>query len=300
MSPVKTWLQALRVPFLTASLVPVVLGTAVAWQKIRHIDWFLFFLALLGVACLQSGTNLANDYFDHLSKNDDSNLTPTPVSGGSRVIQEGLLPAATVLKSALVFFGVGSLIGIYLAWHLRSAEILWLGVVGVFCGFFYTAAPLKLGYRGLGEMLVGLCFGPLPVMGAYCVQTQRITPEAFWASVPVGILIALVVFINEFPDHNADKAVGKKTLVVSLGPERAIKVYRASLAVTYIYTAILICMRVFPISTLPVFLTLPLAFRAVRVSKDNLRNVPGLLPANFATIQLHLVFGLLLSAGFLF
>ena len=296
---IKIWLKAFRLPFITATVVPIVLGNTIAWHDIGTLNFLHFWLTLIGISFLHLGTNLSNDYFDHKTNNDELNSTPTPVSGGSRVIQEKLLPAVKILCASLIFFGLGSMIGIYLAWELKSGMILALGIIGVFCGFFYTSFPIKIGYRGLGEAIVGLCFGPLVVFGSYYVQVNKFSLNPIWASVPVGILIFLVLFINEFHDCKADEMVGKKTLVVLMGKRRSVRLFHNLLWIIYFYMFLCVVSGALPLSTLIVFFILPFVFKIYFVSKANYSRATELLPANFATIGLHLSFGLLLSVGFI-
>lgn len=296
---IRLWAYAMRLPFLTATVVPVVLGASIAWYDLGTCDWLLFLLTLAGIAFLNIGTNLANDYFDHLSGNDAANKTPTPFSGGSRVIQDGKIKPRSILAVSLGFFAAGSLLGLYLNQRTAGNIVLWLGIIGVVSGFFYAGFPLKLGYRGIGELLIGTCFGPLVVIGSYVVQTGRISKTAFAASLPVGLLIGLVVFINEFPDFEADRSVGKRTLVVLLGKSNALMVYHISLILLFLYSITVVAAGWLPAHILIVLLTLPLALKAYGVSKKHFRSVQDLLPANAATIGLHLSFGLLLSFGFI-
>jgi len=295
----KIWLKALRLPFLTATLVPVVLGSTVAWHTEGTFSWFYFFLTLLGISFIHTATNLTNDYFDHRTKNDEFNLDPTPFSGGSRVIQDGLIPAKSILSAAMLCFAIGSIIGLYLNLRLDGNIILFMGVTGILIGFYYTAGPLRIGYRGIGEFIVGFCFGPLVVMGSYYVQANAFSLYPLLASIPVGILILLVLYINEFPDRDADKAVNKRTLVVILGKERAMKIYNLLLASVYLYIIILSILHLLPFYTLIILLTAPMAFSAYSVSKKNFNRIRELLPANAMTIGLHLTIGLLISAGFI-
>lgn len=294
----KIWLQAARAPFLTATFIPVILGTGVAWYQTNAFRLSYFLLALAGVSFLHTGTNLMNDYFDHRSGNDVVNKNYTKFNGGSRVIQDGLITPRGVLLFALSCFIAGSLLGLWLNYQMKTNVILFLGIIGVFCGFFYTAAPVKIGYTGLGELIVGLCFGPLVVLGAHYVQSGMLSWVAFWASIPVGILIGLVLYINEFPDYEADKSVEKRTLVVRLGKSAAIKVYQALLLSTYCFVVIGVIGKILPVFTLVMLVTLPLSFKTLRVSGKNYDKVTELLPANAATIGLHSLSGVLLTIGF--
>ncbi|MBW2999615.1 1,4-dihydroxy-2-naphthoate octaprenyltransferase [Candidatus Woesearchaeota archaeon] len=296
---IKNILILLRLPFTTASIVPVILGTAIAWNEVGSINWIYFFAAFIGVICVHLGSNIANDYFDHKSGNDEANKTPTPFSGGSRVIQDKLLTPKQVISTSVIFLAIGVILGLYLVISLRSWELLLIGVAGLLGGFFYTAPPLKIGYRGVGEIVIALCFGVLPVLGAYYVQAQAFSLTAFLASIPVAVLIGLVLFINEFPDYDADKKVGKKTIVVIMGKENSMKVYFSLVIFAYLFIAITVILKQFPLWALISLLTLPLAAKALIVAKNNYKKIKELMPANGMTIMMHLFTGLLLSLGFI-
>ncbi len=295
----KIWIRAARLPFLTATFVPVILGTAVAWYRTGSFNLIYFVLALATVALAHLGTNLTNDYYDHLSGNDAANRNFSPFSGGSRVIQDGQIAAKHILYAALLCFGGATILGACLFAVTRHLAVILFGLTGIVCGFFYTASPVRIGYRTLGEFAVGFGFGPLTVIGSYWIQTFSFDLVVVAASVPVGILIMLVLLINEFPDYEADRAVGKRTLVVSLGREKAIVVYQSLVALTYAFVVAMVVVRVFPIFCLAVFLSTPIAYKAIAVSRRHYANPPDLLPANAATIALHLLVGILLAAGFL-
>jgi len=150
---IRLWARATRAPFFQAIIIPIVLGTTVAWYKtgIFHPGYFL--LALLASVFMNAGTNLANDYFDHKSGSDQANNEPTAFSGGSRVIQQGLISPEHIFIAALLFFGLAILVGLELFQQL-GWPILIFGTIGLLSGYSYTASPLKLGYRGCGEFLV--------------------------------------------------------------------------------------------------------------------------------------------------
>ena len=170
-------------------------------------------------------------------------------------------------------------------------------MIGIFLGFFYTAKPIRIGYGSLGELVVGIGFGPLIVVGSYYVQVQTLPFNVFLISIPISILIALVLFINEFPDCNSDKKVGKRTLVVILGKKNAVVLYDILLASIYLLIASFIALKILPLACLIVFLSLPLAFKAFTVSKENFNKIYELLPVNAVTIALHSVIGVLLCVG---
>ena len=292
------WVVKLRAPFFTADLAPVLLGTALAWARAGAFNFWYFLLTLIGAVCLNAGTNMTNDYFDHVWGSDEVNTEfANPFTGGSRLIQMGLVKPKEMLWQGVGFFVVGGLIGLFLAFT-RSWAVLWLGIIGVFCGYFYTAPPFRLARTGLGELAVGACFGPLMVLGAYVVQTQALDWEPVIASLPVGLLIALVLWINEFQDMPADAAVGKNHLVVRLGRKRATTLYGALLALVYLsLVAGVLFAGVTPFALLGL-LTAPLAWKAYSVARVHYDHPQELVPANALTIRTHLLTGLLLALGY--
>lgn len=293
------WVIKLRVPFFTADLVPVLLGTTLAWARTGTFNLWYFLLTLLGAVCLNAGTNMVNDYFDHVWGSDEVNTEfANPFTGGSRLIQMGLVKPKEMLWQGIGFFVAGSLIGLFLA-YTRSWAILWMGLFGVFCGYFYTAPPFRLAGTGLGELVVGLCFGPLMVVGAYVVQTQTLAWEPVVASLPVMLLITLVLWINEFQDAPADAAVGKTHLVVRLGRRRAATVYGALLAGAYLSLIAGVLLAGVTPFALVGLLTAPLAWKAYQVARVHYDHPQELVPANALTIRTHLLTGLLLALGYL-
>lgn len=293
------WYTEVRPAFLTAAALPVLLGTVIAWALTGAISWVYFLLALLAGVLLQAGTNVMNDYFDHRSGNDEANQEfVRPFSGGSRLIQLGLLSPVEVLTEGLFLFAAGTLLGIYLA-LTRGPFIFALGAIAILSGFFYTGRPFNWASRGLGEIMVGLNFGPLMVLGAYYVQTQQLSWLPVLAGLPLGFLIAAVLYINEFPDYNADKKVGKKTWVVRLGKERAVWGYGVIMAAVYISLLIGVLVGKLPPVTLIMALTLPLAIRAIQLARRYYANSFDLAPANALTITGHLLVGLLLTLAYI-
>jgi len=242
------------------------------------------------------GTNVSNDYFDHLSGNDEINRHLTPFSGGSRVIQEGLIAPRTILTVALAGMAIGTAIGIYLVFK-RGLALLPIGLAGVFLGYFYTARPIQYGYRGVGELMVGILLGPLSVLGAYFVQTQTFGTNVFLASIPIGLLVALILYINEFPDYEADRAVNKRHLIVRLGRKRASLGYPLIVAGIYLSVIIPAALKIFPIMALLPILTLPIAIQAIRVALAYYDDPGKIIPAQAQTVLLHLSIGLLLCIG---
>ncbi|MGB8226604.1 MAG: 1,4-dihydroxy-2-naphthoate octaprenyltransferase [Sedimentisphaerales bacterium] len=230
-SKITLWLSELRAPFFTASALPVIVGTAAAYANTGYFNLILFILAVSATVALHAGANIANDYFDHISRNDWLNDNKTPFSGGSRLIQQNLLTPGEVIVGAWIALFIGASLGLIIVILTKSFFVLLLGVIGLLGGYFYTATPFKLGYRTAGEITIGLLFGILPVYGSFYIQTLSFSTLPILPGIIVAVLIFLVIFANEFPDFNADKAVGKKTIVVTLGIKNAANFYRAVLIV---------------------------------------------------------------------
>lgn len=287
---------ATRLPFLTATVAPVALGGAVAAHDGRF-GWGWWLLALLSAVCAHLGINIANDLAD-ASGSDAVNVTPTPFSGGSRVLQYGLVTRDRLLALCLAMFGVSVAAGLWLA-AARSWWLLVLGAVGVVLGAGYSAAPLKLVHRGLGEPVVAAGFGPLMTVGTYLAVTREWSYPAFYGSLPVGILIALVLYVNQVPDRQADAAAGKRTLIVRWSRERVIAVYIGAVAVAFALVALGPLLGQAPAWTLLALPAVWLARPVVRGLRGSYDAPYGLLAAMAANIGLHFATGLLLTAGWL-
>jgi len=296
-NPIVFWLRTLRAPFFQAVIVPCILGTVVAWYQTGKFHLGYFLLSFVAVICVHAGTNLTNDYFDHKSGADDINENFNQFSGGSRMIQDGLIAPRKILLVALFSFGVACLIGLYLV-YACGWPLLAIGAVGIFSGYFYTASPFKIGYRGWGELLTGLNCGPLVVLGAYYVHAQSLSWRAVTASLPVGFLIAAVLYINQFPDYEADKAAGKANLVVKLGPQRAVKGFYFLLVGAYSAIVLGCVWRVLPVPALIALLSLPFAWKAATLLRVAYAGGRKLVPAMASTVATHLATGVLLACGY--
>lgn len=288
----------LRAPFFTATIVPILLGTGIAYNLTNSINLFYFGLTLLGGLLLHGGANVINDYFDHKSQNDELNKEfISPFTGGSRMIQEKLMTPKEVLIEAIVCLVLGSAIGIYLTIKI-GLVILAIGIFGVFSAVFYVDPKVKLVGRGIGEIFIGLNFGIAMTFGAYFVQTSQFSWIPIIASIPVAILIAALLYINEFQDAKADEAVGKNHLVILLGKKRAANGYVFLMLATYLAVVIGVVTDSLPPITLSALLTIPIAFKAIKIAQENYDDSVKLAPANASTILNHLLTGILLIGSF--
>lgn len=294
-----------RAPFLSATLVPLVLALAAvaAGTGFAAIPWGAFALAALGACALHVAANTSNDYFDYKSGADEANNEYfLPFSGGSRAIELGLITPRGLLSVALGALAVAALTGVALA-VLVTPLVLVFGVVGAFAAWFYTAPPLKLVHRkGLGELFIGLSFGPLLVGGALVVLggelTAAVVERALWLGVPVGLLTTAILWINQFPDYESDKLVGKHNLVVVLGKRNARFGYLALVLAPFLLVAAGVASGALPSLALSSGLALPLALYAAYVAFTRYEQ-RSLVSANKATIALQALFGLLLAGGLL-
>ena len=295
---IKIWLKAIRAPFITSTVISGILGSIVAWHSSGAFNWDFFWLTIIGVIFLNMGTNLINDYFDHTSGLDEINRYPTQFSGGSRVIQDKLLKPKEVLIGGIVAFILSALIGIYLNFQTGGNVVLYIGLIGIFLLYFYTASPLRLGYTPIGELITGLCAGPLIVYGSYYVQAQNLALRPLLISIPLGISAGLILFINEFPDYEADKKVGKKNLVILLGKKKAIKLLFLLLGFVFLFIISGIFIGIFPYFSFIILIALPLYLKVIKVAKLNYDKIYELLPANASVIGIHLLIGILLCSSF--
>jgi 1,4-dihydroxy-2-naphthoate octaprenyltransferase len=289
MQSVRTWLVALRPVSFTASVIPVLVGTAIAAQ--REFDALLFMLALAGSVAIHAGTNLVNDYFDHVKGTDTSESL-----GPSGVIQRGVLSPRAVLAGGIVAFAIGAALGLIIT-AMTGWPVLALGVASVLAGYFYTASPFSLAYRGLGEAVVFVFMGPVIVLGAYYVQTETWAWAPFIASLPIGLLVAAILHANNVRDIENDRRNNKWTIAALTGRPLADYEY---LALTLGGYAVVVIMTIAGSAPWPVLITLislPIALRTVRMESRSTspRALNGVLAA---TAGLHMIFGALLAFGF--
>jgi 1,4-dihydroxy-2-naphthoate polyprenyltransferase len=286
-----------RAPFLTATLAPVVLGGAWAWERglAKPFPVLLFAAALLAATLIQIAANMLNDYFDWQSGADQLNSDFfAPFSGGSRGIELGLLSASGTLAWGLAALGVSAILGIGMA-IARGWGLVAFGAAGAFAAWAYTAPPLRLAARkGIGELTVGVCFGPLLVAGTVFALTGALAPEALVAGIPLGTLTLAILWINEIPDAPSDKAAGKTNLVVVLGPRGAAIGYAILVAIAFLAIGAGVLLKMLPIHALGALVLAPLGVRTSMIALAH-HSDRSLVRANAGTIQLNLLVGIALT-----
>jgi 1,4-dihydroxy-2-naphthoate octaprenyltransferase len=291
MSGVRIWLMAARLRTLPAAIAPVLVGTALAGFA-HAFHPLRFVAALLGAIFIQVGTNLSNDYSDARRGADaEDRLGPVRVTAG------GLVPPSQVLVATYVSFGLAVLAGIYLI-VVAGWLLLVIGVASIVAGVLYTGGPRPYGYEGLGEVFVFLFFGVVAVAGSYFVEVRHLRWEAFALSVPVGLLAAAILVVNNLRDIDSDRRAGKRTLAVRLGRERTRVMFAAMLGLAFVLA--LVTWGFGPLGPWVAlcWLSIPLAVGLVRLVFAH-SDGPTLNVALARSGQLQLAFCVLLSAGVL-
>jgi 1,4-dihydroxy-2-naphthoate polyprenyltransferase len=283
--------MAARIRTLPAAVAPVLVGTALA--GFAHVFHPLRFIAaLVGAMFIQVGTNLSNDYSDaRRGADSEDRLGPVRVTAG------GLVPPSQVLVATYASFGVAVLAGIYLI-VVAGWQLLLVGAASILAGVLYTGGPRPYGYEGLGELFVFLFFGIVAVAGSFFVQLRHLHWEAFALAVPVGLLAAAILVVNNFRDIDTDRRAGKRTLAVRLGRGRTRNLYAGMVYAAYLLAPVTWLFGPLKAWVLLPWLTLPMATPILRVVR-NRTDGPSLNQALAQTGMLQLAFCMLLSAGLL-
>ena len=287
------WLRVIRVRFLLASVIAVSVALALNWWQNSSIEPFEAVLTFAGVMALHASVDLLNDFWD-FKRGIDSKTTRTKMSGGTGVLPEGLLKPSSVYRAGVAFLIIGSLIGGYFVVTdgIIIAIILGFAILSI---YFYST---KIVDSGLGEFFVAVK-GCMIVIGAFFIQTGEISTESILAGIVVGSLSSLVLFIASFPDHDADKSKGRKTLVIAAGKEKAAKLFWIFPTVAYSATVVGVSADLFPALSLIVFLSLPLMIKSGIGLHKNYDSVKDLVPYMSSTLMFGRLTGVLFVIGFL-
>lgn len=285
------WLRAIRYHSFTASVIPILVGSVLAWSD-GPIRWVLVIAMLLASVACHAGANMTNDYFDFQKGVDNErNLGP------HKVIRLGLLTPSQIKAGMAVAFGIATVLGVYIVVE-TDWKVFVLAVLSLGAAFFYTAGSRALGYVALGEVTVFLFMGPAMVCGAYYVLSGQFDWLPLLLSVPIGALSAATLHANNMRDIEHDRAAGKVTLATLLGLERSVTEYMAWIVASYaaIVAAVAGDPSLWPIVL--VGLSIPTAWSLIRVARSatDADRLNWLLRK---TAGLHLRFGSLLIAGLL-
>ena len=293
------WLKAARAPFLVASAVPVLFGAAFAWRFAGVFDLSIFIATFVGIVLMHAAANMTNEYFDYKNKTDVVNKNRTIFSGGSGLLVEGKMTQEQYRKGFAILYLIVLACCLFIFHRLGNKGwiLLLLALSGFLLTYFYSSPPVNLAHRGLGEITVGLCFGVLPIMGTYFAITGRLSFKAVLVSLPITMLIAAVLYINQYPDVEADTYAEKKNLVVRLGRGKSRIGYHLMMAGTYLSILLLVSFGILPIYSLFALLTAPIAFKASKILHKNYQSPKDVFPAMGLTILNHHLTGLILTGS---
>jgi len=287
------WLRAIRIRFLLASVIAVSLGLSITWWHSGSIDIFQAILTMGGVIALHASVDLLNDYWD-FKRGIDTKTKRTPMSGGTGVLPEGLLKPKSVYNAGILFLVIGGLIGGYFV-VLHGVVIGVILAFAIISIYFYST---KIVNWGLAEVFVAVK-GTLIVMGTYYIQNSDLTDVSILSGIVVGILSSLVLFVTSFPDHDADKEKGRRTLVILFGKRNAVSIYYIFPIVSY--SVILGCavMSIIPLFSLISFAALPVAINSIKKLKLSVSDNDKVIPAMRSTLMFSRLAGTLFVIGFL-
>ena len=287
------WLRVIRVRFLLVSVIAVSLGLALYWRENSAIDPFDAILILAGVIALHISVDLLNDFWD-FKRGIDTKTRRTSMSGGTGVLPEGLLKASSVYRAGVIFLIIGSVTGSYFI----ITDGIVIGVILAFAILSIYFYSTKIVDSGLGEFFVAVK-GTLIVIGTYYIQSGEITSESILAGIAVGVLSSLVLFITSFPDHDADKSKGRKSLVISVGKKAASKLFWIFPLVSYMAIIIGVSTNLFPLISLVTLLSVPLMIKSGLGLQKNFDSIDHLTPFMSSTLMFSRITGILFVASLL-
>lgn len=287
------WLRVIRVRFLLASVIAVSAGLAINWNQNNSIDIFAALLTFAGVMALHASVDLLNDFWDY-KRGIDTSTKRTKMSGGTGVLPEGLLKPSSVYRAGIAFLIIGGGIGAYFVMTdgIIIAVILAFAILSI---YFYST---KIVDSGLAEFFVALK-GTMIVLGAFFIQSNQLTIDVVLAGVIVGVLSSLVLFIASFPDYNADKSKGRKTLVIVAGKRKATRIFWAFPIISLGALIFGVSVQLFPISSLLAIVPIPLIILAGIGLRKNYENQDLLFPSMSKTLMFSRLAGALFVVGIL-
>ena len=287
------WLRAIRIRFLLASVIAVSLGLAVTWWHSGTIDIFQAALTMAGVIALHASVDLLNDYWD-FKRGIDTRTKRTGMSGGTGVLPEGLLKPKSVYNAGILFLVAGGLIGGYFV-VLHGVVIGVILAFAIMSIYFYST---KIVNWGLAEVFVAVK-GTLIVMGTYYIQNSELTDVAVLSGIVIGVLSSLVLFVASFPDHDADKEKGRRTLVILFGRQKSTSIFYIFPIISYGVIIGCVAMSIIPVFCLISLAAIPVAINSIRKLKSSISNEDKILSAMKSTLTFSRMAGALFVIGFL-
>jgi len=287
------WLRAIRIRFLLASVIAVSLGLAVTWWHSGTIDIFQAALTMAGVIALHASVDLLNDYWD-FKRGIDTRTKRTGMSGGTGVLPEGLLKPKSVYNAGILFLVAGGLIGGYFV-VLHGVVIGVILAFAIMSIYFYST---KIVNWGLAEVFVAVK-GTLIVMGTYYIQNSELTDIVVLSGIVVGVLSSLVLFVTSFPDHDADKEKGRRTLVILFGRQKAVSIFYIFPIISYGIIIGCAAMSIIPVFCLISLAAIPVIITSIRKLKSSVSDEDKIIPAMKSTLMFSRIAGALFVIGFL-
>ena len=290
---ISVWLRVIRVRFLLASVIAVMTGLALNWSLNGSIGYFDALLTFAGVMALHASVDLLNDYWD-FKRGIDTKTTRTKMSGGTGVLPEGLLKPSSVYRAGIIFLVIGSLIGGYfvITYGILIAIILGFAIVSI---YFYST---KIVDSGLGEFFVAVK-GSMIVIGTFYIQSGQVNIESILSGIIIGTLSSLVLFIASFPDHDADKSKGRKTLVIAVGRNNARKLFWIFPSIAYGMIIIGVVLNYLPVLTMISLLSFPLMIKSGIGLQKHFESINNLEPYMSLCLKFSRLTGILFVIGFL-
>lgn len=257
----KAWVQASRPPFFIATLIPIAIG----WLMAKVYGWNggRFVLVLIACFVVHFVTNIANDYFDYIQGTDSGSAI-----GGSRVIQQDKITLTQLGWAIILLYFIGFIISLYIVFGLKLYGLAPLILFAFFSSLFYVAPPIRYGYHGLGELFVAINMGPIMVAGTYWVIAGHPSWNAFFVSIPIGLMVASILYYQSMPDMKTDEAVGKRTLAVRLGKQGAFFVLVLWLSIIYCAILALVAGGLLTWLSLLSLLTVPIFLKLIRIVRS--------------------------------
>lgn len=248
------------------------------------MEWEPFWLGLLGIVLVVIGVELFNEYFD-------------AKEGGDRIFlsDSRLVPHHFFWLGLLVFL-VAFMIGLYLSFRI-GWWIMLFSILGFFSAYFYVGPPIRWAYRGLGELVIALSYGPFMILGSYYLQIQRLDILPLWLSLIFGLLIFAVALLNEIPDYYQDRLVGKRNLVVRFGRKKSLRFYKLALLLVFLLLGVGVFLKIIPYFLILGFLGLPLVVESIQVAERHYETPQSFIPAIRGTLLTYVVFVFLIGLG---
>ena len=287
------WLRAIRIRFLLASVIAVSLGLSVTWWNSGTIDIFQAILTMGGVIALHASVDLLNDYWD-FKRGIDTRTKRTGMSGGTGVLPEGLLKPKSVYNAGILFLVAGGLIGGYFV-VLHGVVIGVILAFAIMSIYFYST---KIVNWGLAEVFVAVK-GTLIVMGTYYIQNSELTDVVVLSGIVVGTLSSLVLFVASFPDHDADKEKGRRTLVILFGRQKAVSIFYIFPIISYGIIIGCVTVSIIPVFCLISLAAIPVVISSIRKLKSSVSDEDKIIPAMKSTLTFSRITGSLFVIGFL-